>query len=94
MTTEPYVNVYLDDEERELIKAIEADDYKVGESFLTQDFLSSLQQAAKNTVREASTEVSIRFAQTDLARVKALAFREGIPYQTLIKSIVHKAINY
>lgn len=93
MKKEPYVSKYLDDEERELIEAIESEAYEVKESFLTDDMLHSLQEAAQNTLNEASTKVSIRFSKTDLARVKAQAFREGIPYQTLIKSIVHRAVN-
>ena len=93
MKKEPYVSTYLDDEERELIEAIEADDYEPGESLLTAELLQSMQEAARNTINEASTKVSIRFPRTDLARVKARALREGIPYQTLIKSMVHQAVN-
>ena len=41
-----------------------------------------------------STKVSIRLARTDLARIKARALWEGIPYQTLIKSILHQAVRW
>ena len=92
MKKEPYVSKYLDDEERELIEAIEANDY-VPVSVMTPELLAASQEAARNTINEASTKVSIRFARTDLARVKARALREGIPYQTLIKSMVHQAVN-
>ncbi len=93
MKKEPYVSKYLDDEERELIEAIEADDYEPGESLLTTELLQSMQEAARNTINEASTKVSIRFSRTDLARVKARALKEGLPYQTLIKSIIHQAVS-
>ena len=36
--------------------------------------------------------IGMRIAQQDLAQVKHLAEREGIPYQTLIRSIVHKYV--
>ena len=93
MKKEPHVSTYLDDEERELIEAIEADDYEPGESLLTAELLQSMQEAARNTINEASTKVSIRFSRTDLARVKARALKEGLPYQTLIKSIIHQAVS-
>jgi len=93
MKKEPTVSKYLNDAEKELIEAIEADDYAPGPSLLTPETLRDVQEAARNTLNEASTKVSLRIAQTDLARVKARALREGIPYQTLIKSIIHQAIS-
>jgi|OM-RGC.v1.031305134 Uncharacterized protein conserved in bacteria len=89
----PYVASYLDDEERELFEVIEADSYEAGESLMTSDLVAQMQEAARNTLNEPSEKISIRIAQTDLARVKARALREGIPYQTLIKSIIHQAVS-
>ena len=34
--------------------------------------------------------ISIRLLEADLEGIKARAIREGIPYQTLISSIIHK----
>ena len=93
MNKEPAIGKYLDDEERELIEAIESDDYELGESKLTPERLSEIQEAARNTINETSAKISIRIPRTDLARVKSLAMQEGIPYQTLIKSIIHKAVS-
>jgi|TARA_B110000879_G_C11072492_1_gene471302 predicted DNA binding CopG/RHH family protein len=93
MKNTPYVNKYLDDEEKELIKAIESDRYEVGKNLLTVKLLQNLQEAARNTMSEASTKVSIRLPRTNSARVKARALKEGLPYQTLIKSIIHQAID-
>ena len=93
MKNTPYVSKYLDDEEKELIEAIESDSYEVGKNLLTVEILQNLQEAARNTISEASTKVSIRLPRTDLARVKARALKEGLPYQTLIKSIIHQAID-
>lgn len=89
---EPHVANYLNDEERELIKAIEADDYTPGQSLLTPELMAQMQAAARNTLNETSEKISIRIAQSDLARVKARALQEGIPYQTLIKSIIHQVV--
>lgn len=81
----------LDDEERELIDAVEAEGHVPGSTSLTPERLGALQAAARATASEPSTKVSIRLARTDLARIKARALREGMPYQTLIKSILHQA---
>lgn len=92
MNKEPRVVTYLDDEEKELIKAIEADDYVPGPSSLTAERVDFFKEAARATMHEGTEKVSIRIARTDLARVKAQALREGIPYQTYLKSIIHKGL--
>ena len=92
MKKEPFVSTYLDEEERNLIETIETNS-EAPKSILTPEMLKEHKAAARNTISEASTKVSIRIGQTDLARVKARALREGIPYQTLIKSIIHQAVN-
>lgn len=91
MSKHPYVDKFLDDEERELLKAVESEDH-VPQSVMTPELREHYRQAARNTINEGSVKVSIRIAQSDLARVKARALREGIPYQTLIKSIIHQAV--
>lgn len=93
MNNKPTIGRYLDDEERELIEAIEADDYKPGKGLMTPELMAQMKEAARNTLNETSEKISIRISQTDLARVKARALREGIPYQTLIKSIIHQAVS-
>ena len=65
MKNTPYVSKYLDDEEKELIEAIESDSYEVGKSLLTVGILQNLQETARNTMSEASTKVSIRLPRTD-----------------------------
>ena len=92
MKTVPYVENYIDDEERDLVEALESDDYTPAQSLLTPELKSQMQEAARNTLNEGSAKISIRIANSDLARVKAQAFRDGVPYQTLIKSIIHQAV--
>lgn len=93
MTRTPKITRYLDDEERALVEAIDAPDYVPGDSQMTPERVAALQAAARNTINAASTKVSIRLPRDDLARIKARALREGIPYQTLIKSIIHQAVS-
>ncbi len=88
----PTVGKYLDDEEKEIIEAIERDDYAPGPSLLTLERLGEFQAAARATLREPRVKISLRLPQSDLQRLKARAQREGMPYQTLINSILHKAV--
>ncbi len=92
MNKAPSVGKYLDDEERELIEAIEADDYVPAPNQLSPERLELFRQAARNTLNEGTEKVSIRIARSDLARVKAIALREGLPYQTYLKSLIHKSL--
>ncbi|OGG53389.1 hypothetical protein A3H16_01495 [Candidatus Kaiserbacteria bacterium RIFCSPLOWO2_12_FULL_53_8] len=50
----------------------------------------SLAAAARRTRLERTKLVSIRVREYDLARLRARSEREGLPYQTLINSLIHK----
>ena len=58
--------------------------------------IPNLAQAKKNLAvsaraqREKTKLVSIRVREHDLARLRARAEQEGLPYQTLINSLIHK----
>ncbi len=36
--------------------------------------------------------ISIRLLNRDVEKIKALALKEGIPYQVLIRSVIHKYV--
>lgn len=36
--------------------------------------------------------INIRLLKRDLEKVKAIAIKEGIPYQVLIRSVIHKYV--
>ena len=93
MNNNPKINKYINDEERQLIEAIEHDDYQVGDSILTSDRLQDLQASARAKINEERAPISLRIPKTDLSRLKTRAMQEGIPYQTLINSILHKFVN-
>lgn len=52
---------------------------------------AQLRTAAKNTLIK-DQRMNIRIAQRDLEGLKAKALEEGMPYQTLVASILHKYI--
>ena len=47
---------------------------------------------AANTMRK-DKRVNIRISERDLESIQRKALEEGIPYQTLISSLLHKYIN-
>jgi len=49
-----------------------------------------LQQIARNTMNK-TRNINIRLTERDLYKLKAKAVEEGIPYQTLAASILHKS---
>jgi len=51
---------------------------------------AELKEYAKNTLNK-TRNINIRLSERDLYKLKAKAIEEGIPYQTLASSILHKA---
>jgi predicted DNA binding CopG/RHH family protein len=93
MKKEPHIGKYIDDEEKELVEAIERDDYVFGESNLNPEKLEFFKKAAQNTLNDERQKISLRVPKNDLSRLKAKAMREGIPYQTAINSLIHKYVS-
>jgi len=96
MNTEPTIGAFYDEEEKALIEDMEATVNKedfAPESILSPERLEMHRIAARNALNEKTTQVTIRLPRTDLVRLKAQAAREGLPYQTLIKSILHKSVS-
>jgi predicted DNA binding CopG/RHH family protein len=93
MAKKPTIGRFLDAEEEELYNAIESDGYEFGKSILTPERKSELMQAGRNTLNDERVPISLRISKHNLSKLKARALREGMPYQTLINSILHKAVN-
>ena len=51
-----------------------------------------LRDAARRTLRK-DARINIRLSSKDLGDVQVIAAREGIPYQTLLASIIHKYVS-
>ncbi len=57
------------------------------------DLITAAMRAAYSTrTRTRSQAISIRVPVDDLARIKALAARKGIGYQTMAKVLLHEAV--
>ncbi|MEO6655965.1 MAG: antitoxin [Pyrinomonadaceae bacterium] len=80
----------LEKEEADLLKSVEA-----GEWRSTKDLdkeIKRSQEYARATFRK-DRRVNIRISEKDLRGLQKRALGEGIPYQTLISSVLHKYLS-
>lgn len=80
----------LDPEEEEILKAFEEGKLVPVADFPKQKKL--YEKYAKNFLKK-NKNINLRVSERDLHKLKAKAIEEGIPYQTLAASILHKYVN-
>jgi len=81
------MRIKLEKEEAALLRSVEA-----GEWRSTRDLdkeIKRSQEYARATFRK-DRRVNIRISEKDLRGLQKRALEEGIPYQTLISSVLHK----
>ena len=78
----------LDPEEQKLLEEVEAGEWIPVKN--QAQAKKEAMEAARNTLNK-TRNINIRLSERDLARLKRKAAEEGIPYQTLASSILHKA---
>ena len=84
---------YIDEEEKELIEGFhDALETGTAVSMLTPERQDEIKAIARNTIDPPKQKITTRVAQSDLARLKAKAMEKGIPYQTLLASIIHQYV--
>ncbi|MBL6972985.1 MAG: antitoxin [Sulfurimonas sp.] len=79
----------LDQEEAELLDSIESGEWNSVDNL--KEEISSNQDIAKNTLKK-DKRVNLRMSSKDLEAIKTFAVEEGLPYQTLMSSVLHKFI--
>lgn len=79
----------FDQEEKEILEAFESGKYK---SILNEERKKQLAEAAENTFKK-DKRINIRLSSRDLEALQRRALREGVPYQTLVSSILHKYVS-
>lgn len=77
----------LQQDELELLASYEANEWKSAQNIKEQK--EQYRAYARATFRK-DKRVNIRIASKDLIDLQKRAIREGIPYQTLIASVLHK----
>lgn len=78
----------IDEDELEVLKAYEKGSLK---SVATKGELARIKAAARATAIK-DRRVNIRLSSGDLSDIQVKALEEGVPYQTLIASVLHKYV--
>ncbi|MGD7035514.1 hypothetical protein [Methylotuvimicrobium buryatense] len=78
----------LDQEEKDLLESYENDEWV---SVMNPSDIAEYTAAAKNTFRK-DKRVNIRMTEMDLELLQERALIEGLPYQVLVSSILHKYV--
>jgi predicted DNA binding CopG/RHH family protein len=80
---------YFDNEEKELIEAYEKGEFEPVED--QERVKREVQEAARRYLKKEA-RINIRLSNSDLTMLKARAAEEGLAYQSLISSILHKYV--
>lgn len=81
----------IDEEEADLIESIEQLTERPP-SLLTPESRAEIEAMARATMNAERESISLDISRTDLARLKSKALQEGIPYNALINSLIHKYV--
>ena len=77
----------LDKEEKDLVDSFEREEWKSVSDLGTET--ENYQEYARKSFKK-DMRVNIRLSKRDLEAIQLRAIEEGIPYQTLMGSILHK----
>jgi predicted DNA binding CopG/RHH family protein len=80
----------MNKEEKDIQKSLESGKWQTVKNI--QKFKKRLKTAAKNTLLK-DQRMNIRIAKRDLDKLKVKALEEGLPYQTLVSSVLHKYVS-
>ena len=87
---EVIVTDQLNAEEREILEKFERDELRPATGADRE--MAIAPQAARNTFKK-TRRVNLRVTERDYNRAHARAREEGIPYQTLLSSVIHKYLS-
>lgn len=79
----------LDREEQELLDAYESGEF---ESDLDEERREYLARVAEETFKK-DKRINIRISSRDLEALQRRALEEGLPYQSLVSSVLHKYVS-
>ena len=77
----------LDQEEQELLDSVEAGEWQSVDNL--KEEMKQHKDIAKNTLKK-DKRINIRLSSYDLEVLKTNAVELGLPYQTLVSSILHQ----
>lgn len=82
-------NIKLDNEEQEILDSFERGEWKTVPEVKTE--IEKHKTYARNTLKK-DKRVNIRISSKDLDEIQTLAIENGLPYQTLMSSILHRYV--
>ena len=77
----------LDPDEKKLLESFERGEWKPTKHREAE--MAKLQHYARHTLQK-NKRINIRLSEGDLLGIQTKAVEEGLPYQTLITSVLHK----
>jgi predicted DNA binding CopG/RHH family protein len=81
-------NNYIDEEEKEIIESLKDLDLKSIKNDTKN--INKLKNAAKDYIKKQDKTITLRISSDDLEKIKIIASKNGLRYQTFIKSIIHR----
>lgn len=82
--------IKLDKDEQEILKSFERGEWQSVKNVKGE--ILKHQQYARNTLKK-DKRVNIRISSKVLEGIQALAVENGIPYQTLMSSVLHRYVS-
>jgi predicted DNA binding CopG/RHH family protein len=79
----------MNKEEKSILESVEKDEWKSVRG--VKGKIKRYQKYAKATFRK-DKRINIRISEKDLIDIQKKAIEEGLPYQTLISSVLHKFV--
>jgi len=76
---------YHDKQEKEIMESYDRDEWVS----VSKSKKAEIEEAADNSTKK-SKRINIRLTEKDYRDIQIKAMEEGVPYQTLISSIIHK----
>ncbi|MCF8316902.1 MAG: hypothetical protein K9I71_12295 [Ignavibacteriales bacterium] len=80
----------LNEDEKEILKSYENDEWVSVKDLEMQK--AKYERYARNTSTK-NKRINVRLTERDLINLKAKSLEEGMPYQTLVASIIHKYVS-
>lgn len=86
---------YLDDEERETMEALDAAIDRGEVVVPTEEERLAINEKWQGILKQSQERkaITLRLQARDITRLKSMARRKGIPYQTLVSSVLHQYAN-
>ena len=98
MTNKPNIPLdpsYIDDEERQIMESLDAAMDRGAIRPKSAEEVAEINAHWQRVLQQSTKRkaITLRLQNRDLSMLKTMAKRKGIPYQTLVTSILHQYVN-